>query len=110
VKINTDGAFQAETLMGAIGVVIRDEHGVFLKAMTRKLPSIGSVLMAEVEAWRDGLRLLGLVPQQKVILESDSLELIDLWGSRDDYRSKVHPILHDIQAMTSLFHHFRCSI
>jgi hypothetical protein len=47
--------------------MIRDEHGTFLKASARLIPSAGSALMVEVEAWRDGIWLL--LPQQKVILE-----------------------------------------
>jgi hypothetical protein len=78
VKINTDVTFQAESLMGATWAVIRDEHGAFLKAFARQIPSVGFALMAEAEAWRDGIRLLGLLPQQKVILETDSLELVNL--------------------------------
>jgi hypothetical protein len=56
--------------------------------------------VVEAEAWRDGLRHLGPSPQQKVILETDSLELINLWQSRGEHRSEVKPILKDIQAMT----------
>jgi hypothetical protein len=73
VKINKDDSFQDETLVGATGAVIRDENGTFLKAMARCIPAVGSALMVEVEAWLDGLRLLGPEPQGKVILESDSL-------------------------------------
>jgi hypothetical protein len=42
VKINTDGAFEAESMSGATGAVIRDENGVFIKAMVRRLPSVAS--------------------------------------------------------------------
>jgi hypothetical protein len=49
---------------------------------------------------------LGPVPQQKVILESNSLELVNLWRPREDYRSEVHPILQDVQAMTSALSSF----
>jgi ribonuclease HI len=106
VKINTDGAFQVESLLGATRAVVRDEHGAFLKAMARQIPSVGFALMVEAEAWRDGLRLLGPLPQQKVILETDSLELVNLWRGYEDYRSEVHPILQDVQVMSSIFSSF----
>jgi hypothetical protein len=64
-----DDSFHIETLVGATGAVIRDENGVSLKAMARRIPAACSVLMAEEEAWRDGLRLLGPEPEGKVILE-----------------------------------------
>jgi hypothetical protein len=63
MKINIDGSFQAETLVGATWAMIRDDNGGFLKAMARRIPLASSVLMTEVEAWRDGLGLLGPEPQ-----------------------------------------------
>jgi hypothetical protein len=66
--------------------------------------------VVEAEAWRDGLRHLGPSPQQKVILETDSLELINLWQSQGEHRSEVKPILKDIQGMTMFYHCSRRSI
>jgi hypothetical protein len=60
------------------GAVIRDEHRTFLKASARQITSAGSVLMVEAGAWRDGIRPLGPLPQQKVILKTDSLKLVNL--------------------------------
>jgi hypothetical protein len=78
LKVNTDGAFSAETKTGATGAIIRWEDGSFLTAMARRLPSVASALMAEAEACRDGLRLLPQMPQQRVILETDSQEFVTL--------------------------------
>jgi hypothetical protein len=50
VKINMDGSFQAETLKGATGVVIRDENDTFFKAMAWRIPAAGSALLVEAEA------------------------------------------------------------
>jgi hypothetical protein len=49
VKINRDGG-EAESMSGATGVVIRDENGVFIKAMVRTFPSVASALVVEAEA------------------------------------------------------------
>jgi hypothetical protein len=69
VKINTDGGFEAESMSGATGAVIRDKNGVFIKAMVRRLPSVASALLVvEAEAWRDGLRLLCQSVYQQVVL------------------------------------------
>jgi hypothetical protein len=92
VKINTDGGFDAASMSGATGAVIRDGNGVFIKAMARKLPSIASALVAEAEAWRDRLRLLGQSDYQQVILESDSMVLITLWRTREEQCSEITPI------------------
>jgi ribonuclease HI len=87
--INTDGAFKVESLSGATGAMIRDEHGSFLKASARQIPLAGSTLMVEAEALRDGILLLGPLPQQKVILETDSLELANIWRGRENHRSEI---------------------
>jgi ribonuclease HI len=92
VKINTDGGFDAASMSGATGAVIRDGNGVFIKAMARKLPSIASTLVAEAEAWRDRLRILGQSDYQQVILESDSMVLITLWRAREEQCSEITPI------------------
>jgi ribonuclease HI len=96
VKINTDGGFEVASRSGATGAVIRDGNGVFIKATARKLSSVASALVAEAEAWRDGLRLLGQSGHQQVILETDSLELITLWRAREKQCSEVTPILKEI--------------
>jgi ribonuclease HI len=101
-----DGAFEFKTLTGGTCAVIKSEDGTFLKAMAWQLPLVTSALVAEAEAWRDGLRLLGPSPQQQVILETDLMELITLWRSREDHRLEVTPILKDIQAMTMVYSSF----
>jgi hypothetical protein len=99
VKINIDGGFEVASMSGATGAVIRDGNGVFMRAMARKLPSVASALVAEAEAWRDGLRLLGQSGHQQVILKSDSMELITLWRSREEQRLEITPILKEIHTM-----------
>jgi hypothetical protein len=86
VKINTYGGFEAASMSGATSTVIRDDNGIFIKAMARKLPTVASALVAEAEAWRHGLWLLGEPIHQQVIMESDSMKLIALWRSRDKPR------------------------
>jgi hypothetical protein len=68
VKINTDGGFEAESMSGATGAVIRDENGIFIKAMVRRLPSVASALVVEAKAWRDGLRLICQSVYQQMVL------------------------------------------
>jgi hypothetical protein len=62
--------------------------------------------MVEVEALRHDIWLLGLLPQQMVILETDSLELANLWRGRENHRSEIHPILQDVQTMSIFFSEF----
>jgi hypothetical protein len=57
---------------------MRNEDVTFLKAMSRWLPYVASALVAEADAWRDGLQLLDPSVHRHVILESDSMEVLKL--------------------------------
>lgn len=110
MKINTDGAFDAREMTGATGAVVRGPDGVFLVAGSRWLPSVASALMAEAEACRDGVRLVAPGEQRPVVLETDSLELVNVWNSLGKHRSEVSVILEDIQDIASSFRPSRCGI
>jgi len=73
--VNVDGAFAADNNSGAIGAVARDDAGVFLMAVSRRLPVVASALAAEAEALRAGVHMIHTVTQGSVIMETDSLEL-----------------------------------
>ncbi|XP_039811597.1 uncharacterized protein LOC120674488 [Panicum virgatum] len=55
LKVNVDGAFAADNNSGAIGAVARDDAGMFLMAVSRRLPVVASALAAEAEALRAGI-------------------------------------------------------
>ena len=106
VKINIDGAFVDDESSGAIGAVARDDEGEFLLATTRRLPAVASALAAEAEALRAGVQLIHTVTNGPVIMETDSLELLDLWNNRASQRSVFAPIFDDIQGLASSFSSF----
>lgn len=58
LKINNDGAFDSDSCTGATGAVLRCSNGSCLASSARWLGSVGSALLAEAEALRDGLRLI----------------------------------------------------
>lgn len=76
MKINCDGGFNAADRTGLAGVMLRNSSGSFLGAAARWFPGVSSVLAVEAEACRDGLRLAMMRGFRKVILETDSLELV----------------------------------
>ncbi|KAF8691694.1 hypothetical protein HU200_040080 [Digitaria exilis] len=68
----------------------------------RGIPSMSSALVAEAEAYRDGLRLtLMRGAPEHVILESDSLQLVSLWKDRCKQRSEIATILDEMQEMVT---------
>lgn len=102
LKINCDGGFQAEHMSRSIGVVMRNSEGSFIGASGRRLPSISSVLVAEAEACRDGLRLaMNNSGVRRLVMETDSLLLVSLWNFRRQQRSEIAVILDEMEVMAS---------
>jgi hypothetical protein len=71
-----DASFFAETFKGATGVVICDDHGVFVAGSSCGIPSISDATTAEALALRNSLRLAGQVGCTKSIVNSDCMEVI----------------------------------
>jgi ribonuclease HI len=88
-KINTDGAFNPNTHFGGVGALARDHHGKCLKGMASWLPYMQSALVAEAEACRMVLKVMSNEVGIKVVVETDSKELVDLWKVRDQDRSEI---------------------
>lgn len=57
VKPNVDVAFDAGTLQGAVGAVVRDGSGKFIAAANSRMEWCSDVLTAEVTAMKHGLNL-----------------------------------------------------
>jgi len=85
LKVNTDGAFLPCVESGATGAVLRDSDGNLRMASARWIDLVGSALLAEVEALRDGVRLILAGTREHIIMETDSLVLVSLWRDRDKH-------------------------
>jgi len=107
LKINVDGAYSQEPSTGATGAVLRDSSGNFFPASARWLDSLGSALLAEAEALRDGVRLIPGGTRERIILKTDSQELASLWNNRRMHRSEIAAILEDVEEMASNFISFQ---
>ncbi|KAF8721883.1 hypothetical protein HU200_022827 [Digitaria exilis] len=88
-QLYTDGAFVAEDFTGATGAVVRRADGSFVAASSRRINSASSVLMTEAEALRNGIWLIPQGTLDKVVVETDSQELVALWRSRQNNRYSV---------------------
>ncbi|TVU10399.1 hypothetical protein EJB05_43925, partial [Eragrostis curvula] len=99
VKVNTDGAFDANTSTGASGAVVRDSHGRVLCAGARWYDNLPDVLTIEAIAARDGLLLASAKGCDKVVLELDNLTLVESLNSSTVNRSAVAGLWHEIQEL-----------
>lgn len=58
LKLNVDGAWNANSLMGGAGAVIRDSDGNFVASLAMAFDHVSSPLFAEALAAREGLALV----------------------------------------------------
>lgn len=93
-KINVDTSFLLPTGIVISGVVVRDEKGNLLTGCYRRHVAHSS-LMAEALAIRDGMVLATSLSLEKVLLESDNLEVIQACR-REIMRGEIRAILEDI--------------
>lgn len=94
IKINTDGSIAMEARRGGVGGVARSSSAL-KAAWCKPYTGITDPIVAEALALRDGVIFAKLRGYDQVILETDSLEMVNLWHSRHD-RSVVAPILTEI--------------
>jgi ribonuclease HI len=105
IKINTDGAINAGNSRGGGGGVARS-HISFVGAWSKPLGGVTDPLVAEVLAFRDGVIFAKLRGFSHMVMEMDSLEVVNLWSPRRDDRSIVAPILDEVEKLVSDFESF----
>ena len=107
MKVNTDAAFHAGRKEGATTSIIRDHHGGFHAAQAQWYDHCLDVCTMEAMACHDGLMLAVELGLQRIALETDSLELVQLW--KESQRSTVDPVLQEIDQRRLAFHEFSFS-
>ncbi|KAL6225189.1 hypothetical protein ACLB2K_004040 [Fragaria x ananassa] len=80
IKINSDAAWNVDSKLGGIAVIVRDSTGSIISGHTGKSYAC-SALAAEFIAICDDLNLLSSLPSTPVIFASDSKILIDAFKS-----------------------------
>jgi ribonuclease HI len=81
VKLNVDASSDPISGLGGTGAIIRDSHGSFIVGCNRTLPYIDAPT-EEAMALRDGLLLAGQIGCNKIIVESDCLEVVQTMQDR----------------------------
>ena len=78
-----------------------------MAASARWMDSLGSALLAEAEAFRDGVRLIPQGTMEHILVETDSQKLALLWKNRRRNLSEIYVILEEVEEMASYFSTFR---
>ena len=103
VKVNFDGAIFSQDGLAGAEVIIRDEHGLVMAALSQQIPSPASVEMVEVLAARRALVFAKELGFDRLILEGDSEAVIKaILGDYMDCSYLGH-VLKDIKFLFSSF-------
>ena len=78
VKLNVDAAFSFDTGTGGTGAILRDDRGLFLAASNYGVPFAVDPATTEAQALRDGLLLAGQIGCNRIEVNSDCVEVIDV--------------------------------
>ncbi|XP_065630291.1 uncharacterized protein LOC136067860 [Quercus suber] len=112
VKANFDGATFQESGVAGLGIIIRNDCGLVMAALTQVIPLPTSVEIVEVLAARRALIFAKELGFDHVILEGDSEIAIRAMNSEDYSAAPFGHIISDIKALSShfrsvVFHHTR---
>ncbi|XP_035541668.1 uncharacterized protein LOC118344672 [Juglans regia] len=77
LKLNVDGAIFANPHVAGVGVILRDSEGTVLLAASMKESEVGDPAKIDMVAMLRGLRLCIPMGIEKLILESDSLLMVN---------------------------------
>ena len=100
-KINFDGATFESLNQAGIGVVIKDEHGLVIAALSQRIPLPSSVSMVEALAARRALIFAQEISIFSVEVEGDSLQVIRAINNKKLDRSGLGHIIQDIKLLGS---------
>jgi hypothetical protein len=78
VKINTDGGLSFDTRRGGAGGVVRSRYA-YQGAWSKPYNGFTGPLVAEALALRDDVIIAKLRGYPKVVMETDCLEIVNLW-------------------------------
>ena len=97
IKVNCDGAWKKEVRRAAIGIVAKNEESRMISGMG-KMVDLEGADMVEALAVREGVKLAIKENYQKVVIESDSKQVIDeITGKKDGCSWRIKPIIEGIR-------------
>lgn len=105
IKVNTDAAMCMDSDKCGVGGVARSNTSL-LGAWSKPHLGVTDPFIGETLALRDGVIFAKLRGFSHVIMETDCLEVVNLWNSRHNSRSVVAPVLVEIGELASSFDSF----
>jgi ribonuclease HI len=101
--VNTDGALNCTTREGGSGYVIRNELGEFLEAGCRRHSFVEDPFISELLASREGLEAAARQGIPKVIIQTDSKNLVSLWQDESQPRFQGAHVVQEMKVLCENF-------
>ena len=96
-KLNFDGAVFENSGRAGLGVVVRDVEGMIIAALSQNIPLPSSVESVEAMAARRAILLAQEISLTRVVMEGDSLKVIEAINSPKQCRTQWGHIIEDIK-------------
>ena len=100
VKLNFDGAVCSKNKRAGVGVVVRDTNGLVLASCAKPVPQPYKVAEVESLAAATALSFATELGFRRVILEGDSLEVIQALRENDQSLTPMGLLLEDIRMLS----------
>ena len=95
-KVNVDGALFSKSKLSSVGVIVRDEEGNVIAAMSRKKNLPLRVLELEAKALEIGVKLVKEVGLRDVVFEGDSQLIINAVHGIGEVEAPVQNIIQGV--------------
>ncbi|MQL86196.1 hypothetical protein Taro_018726 [Colocasia esculenta] len=102
LKLNVDGAFKSTSGEAGGGGIVPDQNGNMLCAFAHAYHGLNSSLAAEALAMRDGISMCCRNGISKVMIETDSHNLVQIMTAQQACQWDLVCILQDITAKTQI--------
>ena len=103
VKLNVDASFDINSGAEGTGVIIRDHLGSFISGGRWSLLFAEDAATAEACALRDGLLLAGEIGCNKVVVESDCMEVVEIMQNGGNSRGPTSTIYEECSFLCRSF-------
>lgn len=109
LKLNVDASVFMDSGSFSIGMVLRDHNGLFLKGKTMRFPGNVQVFEAEAVGVHEALLEAASSVSQPLIIETDSLMVVQALQKRRQYQTEVGSTLEACQDILASKTSFRIS-